>query len=175
MTARQLLGVCLAVSILCHWWIFQLDWTQNSDAATSEHVIALDFDIPQRSLGDTLSITAGIDSPTDGEKSEDAARRLKRLATKQYLAKVTEAIEHRKFSSTTDDLSDVIGNVRYSFHIEPDDSFTDIRLIRSSGDLRLDAAARNAIELASGTTKRPNILRNQRFAVSITIKYQYSM
>jgi protein TonB len=175
MTPRQLLTLCVVGSFFFHVWLLQQTWTAKQIESDGYTVIPMDFEMAESNSSDSLALEQGIEEPSDAEDCEDAARRLKRLAVKHYLKEVHAAIERRKFLSGNGDLSKLIGNVLYSFHIRSDDSFTDIRLVRSSGDSSLDAAARRAIVAASGVTKRPKIIRGQQFTVSITVKYQYNM
>ncbi len=122
-------------------------------------VIPADFDIAVSTPGNVLALGQEVEEDNEGENAEEAARRRKRLAIKSYLKQVNEAIERRKFLPGNGDLSDLIGNVLYTFHIRPDDTFSDIRLVRSSGNARLDQAAGCAIASASGVTKRPKFSR----------------
>lgn len=175
MTPRQLLGLCIAASIFIHVWLVQQSWTPDQGTSGEQIIMPIDFDVTVSNTGDALSLEQGIEESSDGEDCEAAAQRLKRLAAKRYLTQIHEVIERRKFLSGKEELSKLIGNVLYSFHILPDDTFSDIRLVRSSGDPRLDAAARQAIVAASGVTKRPKIIHGQQFTVRITVKYQYNM
>lgn len=175
MTPRQLLSLCVVVSFFFHVWLLQQTWTAEPMVSDGYIVIPMDLEVPVSSPNDALALEQGIEEHSDADNCEDAVQRLKRLAVKRYLKQVHEAIDRRKFLPDSGDLSDLIGNVLYSFHIRQDDSFTDIRLIRSSGDSSLDTAALRAILAASGVTKRPKIIRDQQFTISITIKYQYNM
>ncbi|WP_319469791.1 TonB family protein [uncultured Pseudodesulfovibrio sp.] len=175
MTSRQLFGLCIAISICIHFLLVQQNWAPEPVMGSDQIVIPADFDIAVSTPGNALALEQGMEENNDGENAEETARRLKRLAIKHYLKQVNEAIERRKFLPGNGDLSDLIGNVLYTFRIRPDDSFSGIRLVRSSGNARLDQAAGRAIAAASGVTKRPKILRGQAFSLKITVKYQYSM
>ena len=175
MTPRQLLSLCVVGSFFFHIWLVQQTWTAEPLVSDGYIVVPMDFEVAASKPSDALALEQGIEEPSEAEDCEEAAQRLMRLAVKRYLKEVHAAIEHRKFLPGNGDLSKLIGNVLYSFHIRPDDNFTEIRLVRSSGDASLDAAARRAIVAASGVTKRPKIIRDQQFTVSITVKYQYSM
>lgn len=176
MTTRQLFGLCIAISMFIHIWAVQHDWSPSQEPGSSDQIIVpLDFDVAVSTAKDGIALEQGFEEPESKEDCEDAARRLRRLAVRKFLRQVHAAVEQRKFLPGSGDLSGLIGNVRYSFKILPNDSFTAIRLVRSSGDSRLDQAAKRAIAAASGVTNRPKILRGQTFSISITVKYQYSM
>lgn len=175
MTPRQLLGLCIAVSVFVHIWLIQQSWTPDPAVSGEQIIVPLDFDVAVSNPGDALALEQGVEENDDHADCEKAARRLRRLALKRYLKQVHEAIERRKFLPGNGDLSGLIGNVLYSFSILQDDTFTNIRLKRSSGDTHLDSAARRAIIAASGMTKRPKILKGQCITITIAVKYQYSM
>lgn len=174
MTRDQVLWLCIAVSFLLHVWALKLDWSSEPAPYGEEIVIPADFtiaaDVPQPG---GLALEQAVDTG-DERRSESAGKRLLREARRRYFQRVREAIEQRKFQSGGD-LSGLIGNVLYTFRIRPDDTFADIRLKRSSGDPTLDRAALDAIRAASGRVKRPAILRDLRFNLSVAVKYQYSL
>ena len=174
MTRPQLLGLCIAVSFLLHVWGLGFDWQTDIPEGGDEIVIPADFVIAAAApAGNTLALEQAVDTGDD-RKAESAARRMIRQARRHYFQHIREAIERRKFQSGGN-LSGLIGNALYSFRILPDDTFTDIRIKRSSGDPVLDRAAENAILAANGKVKRPKILQGQRYNLSVAIKYQYSM
>ncbi|MFO7596163.1 MAG: TonB family protein [Desulfocurvibacter africanus] len=175
MTPRQLSGLCIVVSIFIHIWLVQQSWTPEQPPGGDQIVVLMDFDVAVSNPGNALALEQGGEDGSDKENHEEAARRLQRLAVKRYLEQVREAVEHRKFLPGNGDMSGLIGNVLYSFHIRPDDTFSNIRLVRSSGDQRLDTAAYRAIAATSGVTKRPKIIQGQSFTITIAVKYQYSM
>ncbi len=174
MTRRQILGLCIAVSFFLHMWALDRTWRTDAPTGGDEIVIPADFAIAAEAPeGGGLALEQAVDTG-DERGAESAARRLRRQARRRYLQRVREAIEQRKFPAGND-LSGLIGNVLYSFTIRPDDTFTDIRIRRSSGDPALDRAARQAIRAAGGRVKRPAILKGMRFSLSVAVKYQYSM
>ncbi|MBG0788939.1 MAG: TonB family protein [Desulfovibrionaceae bacterium] len=174
MTRNQILWLCIAISFILHMWGLDRDWSMGKRAGGEEIVIPADFaiaaDVPP---ANGLALEQAVDTG-DERKAESAARRLRREARRRYFQRVREAIEDRKFRPGSD-LAGLIGNVLYTFRIRPDDTFSDIRLKRSSGDPVLDRAALDAIRAAGGKVKRPAILRDLRFTMSVTVKYQYSL
>lgn len=175
MSPRQLFGFCIAASIFIHLCLVQVDWTPKQVTGSEQIVVPIDFDVAVSNHGESLALEQGIAESSSEKKVEEAARCLKRMAAKHFLDQVHEAVERRKFFFGKGDLSDLIGNALYTFHIRPDDTFTGITLKRSSGDPRLDETARRAIVAASGTIKRPLILRGQSFTLTIAVKYQFNM
>ena len=134
MTRRQVLGLCIAVSLFLHMWALRQDWGTERVAGGEEIVIPADFTIAAETPGGAALALEQAPAPDDDvQRAERAARRLRRQALAQYLRKVHEAVECRKFQAGGQ-LSRLIGNVLYSFRILPDDTFADVRLKRSSGD-----------------------------------------
>lgn len=176
MTTRQVFALCIVLSTLLHVWAIQHSWSQEDNTAPSGlKAVPLDFDVVVSCKKYGTALTQTSEETKDVEDYEETARRLRRLAIHKFITQVRESIEQRKFLSGNGDLSRLIGNVRYGFKILPDDSFSDIRLLRSSGNPTLDQAAKRAIITASGVTKRPKLLQGQTFTIPITIKYQKSM
>nr|WP_321512789.1 TonB family protein [uncultured Pseudodesulfovibrio sp.] len=175
MTSRQMLGVCIVLSLMVHMLLLQQDWGQEPVVSGEHIVVPLDFDVAVKTQGNALALEQGFVESNPDDSCEDTDKRLRRLALKHYIAQVHEAIDRRKFLPGNGDLSGLIGNALFTFHILPNDSFTDIRLIRSSGDPRLDRAALQAIKAASSMIQRPKILQGQTFTMKTAVKYQYSM
>jgi len=174
MTSRQRLWTCVALSLCLHWFLVRQHWERPPAATGESIIIPADFDLSVADRSKGLALEQGPAPEQDGPKHEDAVRRLRRQALKHFLSQVQEAVERRRLPPDSD-LSGLIGNVRYKFRIRPDDTFSDIHLEHSSGDPSLDRAARRAIESASGTVKRPGILKGQSWTISMTVKYQYSL
>ena len=108
-------------------------------------------------------------SPHDREESEKLDQ--KRRAYLRYLDDVDDAIHARRFSGDMD----LIGFAVCSFTIDPDGTFREVALARTSGDPRLDASALRAVLSASGVVKRPAIIGLDPIHVSLQVKYQYSL
>ena len=108
-------------------------------------------------------------APHDREEAEKLDQ--KRRAYLRYLDDVDDAIHARRFSG---DMS-LIGYAVCAFTINPDGTFRDASVIRSSGNPRLDASALHAVRSASGVVKRPAIIGPDPIHVSLQVKYQYSL
>jgi TonB family protein len=174
-TSRQTIWACLVISLCLHWLLLEQQWKQDPTLSGETIVIPANFDISVSTPGATgLSMEQGFSGEQEKTDHEDAAKRLRQQALKKFLAQVQSAVEHRRRPPDSD-LADLIGNARYQFRIRPDDTFGDIIMLHSSGNPRLDAAARKAIKSASGTVTRPSILKGPSWTIVITVKYQYSL
>ncbi|WP_272701443.1 energy transducer TonB family protein [Desulfovibrio sp. Fe33] len=174
MNARQLFWTCLAISLSLHWFMLQFHWSRPQADAGDSIVIPANFDLSVASPSNGLALEQGT-VPQEGDtQHEKAAERLRKQALKRFLAQVRSAVERRRLLPGRD-VSHLIGNVRYRFRIQPDDTFADIAMEHSSGTPELDDAARRAIEAASGTVKRPAILKGPSWTIVITVKYQYAL
>ncbi|MDD3312171.1 TonB family protein [Pseudodesulfovibrio sp.] len=175
MNSRQTIWACLAISLCLHWFLLQPKWGGAPTPPGESIVIPVNFDISAAAAGGTgLALEQGAVPDEEKTEHEDVIRRLRRQALKKYLAQVHSAVEQRRLPPGAD-AADLIGNVRYRFRIRADDTFEGIVMQQSSGDARLDAAARRAIEAASGTVKRPDILKGRSWTITMTVKYQYRL
>lgn len=175
MTDRTLLGLCVVLSLFVHMWLVDQNWDPDPVPGGDMIIVPLDFDVAVVSSGSALVMEQTVEETADAEGSEEAARRLLREATDQYIKSVLKAIERRKFQTDAGDQSDLIGNALYTIRILPDDTFTDVRLVRSSGNERLDIAAKRAILAASGVVERPKLIGKRTFRLRVPVKYQYSL
>lgn len=100
-----------------------------------------------------------------------------RSAFHRYLLAVREEIEieKNKYLSTSSRYSRLVGNVKIGFSISSDGVFSNIQIVDSSGDQRLDRNALSAINSASGKTKRPKNTGIKTIKTSAVIKYQYGL
>ncbi len=175
MTRNQIFWLCIAISCGLHFWALDREWSRETPVATGEEIILpADFTIAAAAPMENTLALEQMEVPDESRSAESSARRRRRLARERYFQRVQETVERYKFHYDAD-LSGLLGNALYSFRILPDDTFTDIRLRRSSGDPLMDAAALNAIRTASGKVKRPEIVGRQTFLLSIAVKYQLNM
>jgi len=175
MTSRQTIWICLIISLCLHWLLLEQHWKKTAPPSGETIVIPASFDLALSAPGTPgLSLEQGISPDQEQTTHADAARRRRQQALKKFLAQVHSAVEHRRHPPGSA-LADLIGNARFQFRIRPDDTFADIVLLHSSGNPRLDNAARQAIQSASGTVKRPAILNGRSWTIAITVKYQYSL
>lgn len=175
MTPRQFLICCIVTSLFIHLWLVQLDWSPEPAVGGELISVPLKFDIHPATSSSSTVLEQGTTENPDESNTEEHARRLERLAKTHYLKQVREAVEQRKFLSGGDELSGLIGNAQYIFHIRPNDTFSGIKLVRTSGNTCMDKAAGKAIAAASGVVNRPRILRGQSYTIMITVKYQRNM
>jgi len=179
MNRSHIFALCLIISVVLHVWGLNREWGGAEEPppplGDEEIIIPADFAIAAAMPAAAgLALEQGVDTGDDSRTAESAARRRRRLAQRQYFKQIRQAIERRKFQQGGD-LSGLIGNVLYSFRIQPDDTFSHIRVRRSSGDSLLDNAARKAIVSASGKVKRPKVIRGQTYTFSVAVKYQLNM
>lgn len=119
----------------------------------------------------TGALALGSFATAPGPNEEKLAER-RRQAYMQYLEDVSlEIHSHRLDFGHTD----LIGIVTYSFLINSDGRFEDIRLRISSGHPQLDEVAKRAIEVSSGKVKRPKILGTHRIGVVQEVRFQYGL
>ena len=174
MSPRHLFACCLLLSFFLHCWLLNQKWEIGEQVEGGQIIVPVNFDVAAGQKKNGLVLKQGVVEESQAEGCEEATERLKREAMKYFLAQVQEAIEKRKFR-WNGDLSRTIGNVKFTFRIRPDNTFSDIRMIRSSGDNTLDRAAEHAIATASGKTKRPKIIGDRVIGMTVTVKYQYAM
>ena len=120
----------------------------------------------------TMRQGTGLQSASVQERGQTEARNQKRRAYLRYLEDVDNAIHARRliFGDTG-----LIGMALCAFTIQPDGSFSDARIVSTSGRPELDAAALRAIYAASGVVRRPDILGPNPIHVSLQVKYQYGL
>lgn len=115
---------------------------------------------------------------TDDEKSTGRGiytTASKSSLLKRYVELVKEEIEKRKFSPPDSRHYGLIGNTSVAFTISGNGTFSDIKIMRSSGDNLLDNTAARAVEATSGIVKRPLHTGKNSIRITIILKYQYSL
>lgn len=125
---------------------------------------------------ETVSVSDNGVFRMEGLSADDQAShrlaRARREAYLNYLDHVSDAIHRHRLDSGDTTL---IGLALFSFDITASGRFERITLRRSSGDPRLDMAARHAILAASGEIKRPKILGDKTLTIFQEIRFQYSL
>lgn len=166
---------CLFISFSIHFFILQLDILFAEPRNSPEKITFFEDGSMDARAVRNQGITLGRMVEEAMDASGDARMDRQVQAEKWYLSQVRRAIEERKFLSSGQRVAGLIGNVQYVFTITADDVFRNVRLVRSSGDVRLDSAARSAIQAASGVVERPALLGRRTFRLVVTVKYQYQM
>ncbi len=177
MTAAERLAACCAISCFVHFVLLTnsaVPRPQVEQARSVEVVCDLAPPVSRLAFGDTVVLERGGADEEQGTESDLAKAR------RQYLQAVSDAIHARRFiwfsyRSGAEQPPDCLGTAWISFIISANGRFDEPRLVRSSGDTRLDAAAAEAVRLAGGVVPRPRILGPTPMAVTMPVKYQLAL
>jgi TonB family protein len=189
--------VSLIISFVLHFALLQHD----IKAGSAEQVISLpsaeeDIQIPiefiptsqtmtarQYTVGELEAVQKLVTEAT--ETKTVAPKKTKRTGTyslnrtktalHHYLLDIREVIEKNKFISDPSTYSNIVGNVKISFSISSAGIFSNIQIVDSSGDHKLDKSALSAISSSSGKIKRPKNTGIKTIKASTVIKYQYGL
>ena len=112
-----------------------------------------------------------VPKKTNGIYSFNRAKAILR----RYLQSIREEIEKNKRATATADYSKWVGNVKVGFSILRNGLFSNVQILESSGNKLLDQSAIEAINKASGKTKRPPNTGRKKIQTSAVIKYQYGL
>lgn len=118
----------------------------------------------------TNNISLG--SISQGQADAKKAAEKRRQIYNQYIEEVAREIHSRRLDFGHKDL---IGLAAFSFSIQSDGKFTDIKLRKSSGLPQLDNVARLAIEASSEKVKRPKELGGNVLFVFQEVRFQYNL
>ena len=169
MTDSERLWTGIVLSLFLH---FGLTLTRGPEPMDRQPFRAvLEMESQSVLVQESVQTDTGLQQAAPHNREEAERLDKKRRAYLRYLDDVDDAIHARRFSGA----KDLIGFAVCSFTIAPDGSFSDVALIRSSGDRRLDASALNAVRSASGIVKRPPIIGPDPIHVSLQVKYQYAL
>ena len=168
MTDSERLWTGIALSVFLHFALTLAHGPEAEDRPVFKAVLEMESD----SLYRPESVRTGTGVQQLSQQNPGEAEKIdrKRRAYLRYLDEVDGAIHARRL-----DGRDYIGVCLCAFTIGPDGTFSDISLVRSSGDKGLDAAALRAVHLASGVVKRPDIIGFDPIHVSLHVKYQHSL
>lgn len=98
-----------------------------------------------------------------------------KTALHHYLLAIRENIENHKYVPASARHFNLVGNIEIGFSISGEGLFSQVRILESSGDKRLDRTAMAAITRASGKIKRPKSTGYKTLRTSAVIKYQYGL
>ncbi|KAB1440266.1 energy transducer TonB family protein [Pseudodesulfovibrio senegalensis] len=172
---KNLLAASIAFSLFAHFILLEAHWTPSTSPGTGQTVIPISLESPGSPQSDPSSMHSAPTPEQEAGQGADAFKRKQQAALKRFLKAVRKAIESKKFDSATGISSSMIGNAVCAFTILENDSFAGVRLVRTSGNAKLDRAALTAIRLASGATHRPKIIGTGHIPLTLTVKYQYGM
>jgi TonB family protein len=169
MTDSERLWTGIVLSLFLHFGLTLMRGPEQADRQPFRAM--LEMDSQSVLVHESVQTGTGLQqaAPQNREEAEKLDR--KRRAYLRYLDEVDDAIHARRFSGARD----LIGFAVCSFTIAQDGSFSDVALVRSSGDKRLDASALNAVRAASGVVNRPPIIGPDPIHVSLQVKYQYAL
>lgn len=117
-------------------------------------------------------IEVNLPTTTDDVYHRDA--NLNELA-KRYTNFIVEEINNRKFSPKESRYYGLIGSVYIGFIIGPYGNFSNITVVRSSGNKLLDQTGLNAVKATSGVVKRPAWSGQKKLRVTAVVKYQFRL
>lgn len=170
MTDSERLWAGVALSLFLHFSLTLVHHPEPEKAPPLRVVVEMDDSSAITPKGARPGIGLRALSPQAREESERLDR--KRRAYLRYIEDVDEAIHARRLMSGETDL---IGVTLCAFTIDGDGTFSDVRIVSSSGRPSLDASALRAVRAASGVTRRPEILGTDPLHVSLQVKYQYNL
>lgn len=171
MTENMRIG--LAVSASLHLLALILAGAPDLESAGASQAVQIDLaDMPAAAAagaGGAVAVQSFTTPPGDEASKIAQERRRVYLA---YLEAVSLAVHGHRLDHGN---ASLIGIARFSFVIDAEGRFSSICLLETSGDEQLDAAARRAIERASGEVKRPQILGDEPMIVFEDVRYQYGL
>ena len=170
MTDGERISAGIAISIFLHFCIAIAHFGGEEAPDTFRAVLAMDSESLATSPAARRGTGIQSASPQSREEAEEADR--KRNAYLKYLDAVDEAIHAKRLEVGA---ADLIGVARCAFAIMSDGRFSDVGIVKSSGDARLDSSALRAVRAASGVVKRPSILGTDVMRISLEVKYQYGL
>lgn len=170
MTDSERLWTGVVLSLFMHFSLTLFHEAPPEETPALRVVLAVDESSSLTPKGTRQGTGLHAASPHDREEAEKLDR--KRRAYLRYIEDVDEAVHARRLASGEKDL---IGVALCAFTINRDGSFSDVRLVASSGRPQLDASALRAVRAASGAVRRPDILGSDPIHVSLQVKYQYGL
>ncbi|WP_300668017.1 TonB family protein [Desulfoluna sp.] len=173
-TSNCTLALAGVLSLILHALCFQSGALKSHEEPLAESLIPLEMETGPAVV--PLLEAYAPDLPPKVPVPPSEKKPLNRhAAIKKYLVQVRKKIEKNKFNTPGKKDAWMIGNARIGFHINRNGSFENIRIVRSSGDTRLDNTAKNAVAYSSGKVKRPPSTGKTLVRTSVVIKYQYGL
>lgn len=137
-----------------------------------DHFVRINTDqIEAVTVDDGGAVELGAFAPETGSAERKLIEERRRIYA-EFLEEVAMAIHSHRLDFGHPDL---IGIAAFTFVINPDGTFSNVRLIRTSGNPVLDDVARRATLAASGRVKRPKILGTAPIAVENEVRFQYGL
>lgn len=139
---------------------------------TGTDVTIVDIALPESGLSLAPPITLEEAAPAADPAQPDVADR-KRAAMQDFVEAVLRAIHARRMAENAGER--LIGNASFAVTIAADGRFSDVLLLRGSGNDALDRDAAHAVAAASGSIPRPPILGGRPIRLVLTVKYQFGL
>lgn len=170
MTEKDCFRTGIAVSLFAHFLFLLGQGPLDAPKTAFRTVVHMEMESAAASA--TSAKTGGVieAGPQATENANTADQ--KRQAFLRYLDDIEETVHSLRLETSDGNL---IGVATYSFIVNADGTFADLRLYASSGRPRLDAAAGRAVSAASGKVRRPAILGSEPIPVILQVKYQYGL
>jgi protein TonB len=174
--SKNLWTACLAASVFVHFLLLHGGYAPTVSTGAAVTAIPVNLDVSASAAPRGMSLSQHMAAPSgEGDGGEESDRARQQRLLRQYLETVRKEVERAKFRAAGATRERLIGKARFALTIAGDGSFTAIRLVRSSGDAALDAAAREAIRATSGRITRPSATGTMPVTARFTIKYQYGL
>lgn len=137
-------------------------------------VILLKESLPSQKIPEIKKDQIEVNLPKTTNDVYHRYTNLNELA-KRYTDFVVEEINNRKFSPKESKYFGLIGSVYISFIIDAYGNFSNIKVVRSSGNELLDKTGLNAVKVTSGVVKRPAWSGQNKLRVIAAVKYQFRL
>lgn len=179
MTDGERTATAVVLSLALHW-LFLNGWkpdTPTLAGSETDDIVVVDTAGMETGISLATSITLEQSvlpaAPIEKTSTNSADAERRREAMTRYLDKVSESVHARR--RVVDAGRHLVGNALCRVVIENDGRFSSVEILRSSGDVELDADAVKAVRTTSGTVPRPRILGGNAIAIALTIKYQFGL
>lgn len=161
--------IALAVSVALHAIFLLLLNPIHFESGDPTTIVAVKLN---PLVADAAGEGTGIEALQTDNSSQDKAQDKRREIFLQYLEDISAMVHSMRFVTGSREL---IGIASYTFYVQPDGKFSNIRLKNSSGKAALDKAAYEAIKASSGKVKRPKAIGLQPIPVLQEVRYQYGL
>jgi len=173
MTPGERLAAGLALSLALHLLVLRAPWGVPGEAGEGAAMVV---DLMQTGAGlsqaPPLTLEQEAAEP-DPAAADPAAADRRRAVMARYLEDVLRSVHAHR--SIVDAGRRLVGNAAFAVTIDAGGRFSDVVLVRSSGEADLDADAARALVHASGTVSRPAILGRGPIRVTLAVKYQFGL
>jgi len=175
---HRIIIIATALSILIHVFFIRIDTDFFHDSGTNGIEIPVTL-VPlaeKKPKNISKKIKPRKEIPSDVKQGKGLyTAGYKNTLIKKYLFFLREEIERHKYTPAESKFYGLIGNLKIAFDIGPGGRFSNIRIVRSSGDELLDKTAVRAVHYTDGKYKRPAWSGHKRLRIAFILKYQYGL